>query len=450
MGSGHDHSAVLRKVTAAAIAGTVVEWFDFALYGFLAHILATRFFPGDDGLVGLLQTFAVFAVAFALRPLGGVVFGVLGDRVGRKRALALTVLLMSGSTAAIGLLPTYASIGVAAPLLLTAARCLQGLSSGGEYAGACTYLIEHCPPNSRGKYASLLPAATFGAFALAASLTYVLTAVLPAEQMNSWGWRVAFLLAAPVGLVGFYIRRRLDESAVFQEVRNDSASATASFGRNIRPQLSPMFRLGGVVITTALSFYVLSTYMTTFLQEVVGMRSEHVLLSNVVALAFGVLLAPFAGVLTDRVGRRRTLFLACAALVVLAVPGQVVASTGTLLGALGGQLMLGLGAVTINVVTAVLLAELFPTAVRYTASAITYNVAYALFGGTAPFIATLLVALTGSEFAPAGYLTAVAAVSLGVTALLPETAGRPLNPSVPEAVAGGTQRRTPARGARHP
>ncbi|QGK70607.1 MFS transporter [Allosaccharopolyspora coralli] len=418
--------ATLRKVTRAAVAGTVIEWFDFAVYGFLAHTLSVKFFPADNELVGLLQTFAVFAVAFALRPLGGAFFGVLGDRIGRKRTLALTVIVMSAATTAIGLLPTYAAVGIAAPLMLTVARCLQGFSAGGEYAGACTYLVEHCPPNRRARYASLLPAATFGSFALAALVAYSLTAGLSESQMSEWGWRVPFLLAAPLGLVGFYIRRRLDESPVFQEVQNDDETPTSSLATTVRTQASAMLRLGGVVIATALSFYMFSTYMTTFLHTVVGMDEGRVLLSNVVALVFATLLAPVAGRFTDRVGRRRALFAACGALVVLAVPGFLVAGTGGLAGAVGGQLMLALGTVTVNVVTAVLLAELFPTDVRYTASAITYNVAYAVFGGTAPFMATLLLALTGSDFAPAVYLALVAAVALGASALLPETAGQPL------------------------
>ena len=156
--------SVLRKVTGAAAAGTVVEWFDFAVYGFLATQLAHAFFPAGDNVVGLLQTFAVFAVAFALRPIGGAVFGVLGDRIGRKRVLALTVLLMSGATMAIGLLPTFGAVGVVAPLLLTLARSVQGLSAGGEYAGAVAYVIEHAPADQRSRYSSWMPAATFGSF----------------------------------------------------------------------------------------------------------------------------------------------------------------------------------------------------------------------------------------------------------------------------------------------
>ena len=217
-----DHSpdvpaGTLRKVTLAAAAGTVVEWFDFAIYGFLATILAAQFFPHGDPLVSLLETFAVFAVAFALRPVGGAVFGVLGDRVGRKRILALTVLLMSGSTLAIGLLPTASTIGVWAAVLLVICRSLQGLSAGGEYAGAVAYVIEHAPSHRRSRYSSAMPAATFASFSAAALICFGLTAALGEQQMNSWGWRLPFLLAGPMGLVAFYIRQKLDETPAFKE-----------------------------------------------------------------------------------------------------------------------------------------------------------------------------------------------------------------------------------------
>jgi MHS family proline/betaine transporter-like MFS transporter len=210
--------ATLRKVTFAAGAGTVVEWFDFAIYGFLAPIIARVFFPEGDHVVALLQTFAVFAVAFALRPVGGAFFGMLGDRIGRKRVLALTVLLMSSATMVIGILPGYATIGIWAAVLLTLARSLQGLSAGGEYAGAVTYVIEHAPANQRSRYSSWMPAATFGSFAGAALLCYLLTANLGTEAMNDWAWRIPFLAAAPLGLVAFYIRQRLHESPLFQEI----------------------------------------------------------------------------------------------------------------------------------------------------------------------------------------------------------------------------------------
>lgn len=416
--------ATLRKVTFAAGAGTVVEWFDFAVYGFMAPILARAFFPEGDPVVALLQTFAVFAVAFALRPVGGAFFGRLGDRIGRKRVLTLTVLLMSGSTLAIGLMPVYATIGIWSAVLLTLARSLQGFSAGGEYAGAVTYVIEHAPQGERSRHSSWMPAATFGSFAAAALLSYLLAANLSAGQMDAWGWRIPFLVAGPLGLVAFYIRQRLDESPLFKAVAESQTTEHAPLSHTFRSQWRTMALLAGYISLTALSFYTFSTYMTTFLREVVGLPSAQVLLSNVLALLFAAALCPFVGRICDRVGRKRTMYASVILLGVLAIPAYQLAAGGGFGSALAAQVMLAVGAVTANVVTAVLLCEVFPTAVRYTASAITYNVSYAIFGGTAPFVATWLIAATGNKMAPAIYLTVIAAGALIAALFLKETNNR--------------------------
>ena len=406
----------LRKVTVAAVAGTIIEWFDFAIYGFMAPTIAMLFFPAADDVVRLLQTFAVFAVSFALRPIGGMIFGRMGDRVGRKRVLALTVLLMSAATAAIGLLPGYASIGIWATVLLTLARCLQGLSAGGEYAGAVTYVIEHAPNGERSRYSSWMPAATFAAFSGAALLLFVLTSSLSAQAMADWGWRV----------VGMYIRHRLDESPLFQQILDGPPVEHTPMMETLRIEWKPMVKLGSYISLTALSFYIFSTYMTTFLREVIGLPSGQVLLTNVVALTFAACAAPFIGMICDAIGRRATMITSAILLGGLSVPAYLLASDGNIANALFAQLILALGAVTANVVTAVLLCEVFPTRVRYTASAITYNISYAVFGGTAPFVATYLIATTGNKLAPAIYITVVAVGALIAALSMPETANRPL------------------------
>lgn len=420
--------ARLRRVVRASFAGTVVEWFDFAIYGYMATHIAAAFFPSTDPVTGLLETFAVFAVAFALRPLGGIFFGRLGDRVGRKRVLAMTVLLMSGSTAAIGLIPGHESIGPWAAVLLVVARCLQGFSAGGEYAGATIYVVEHSPDAQRARYSCAMPAATFGSFALAAGLGALLSFVLPAEAMGAWGWRVLFLVSVPMGLVAFYIRSHLQESPEFQALQEEAAGRPApGLMEVVRQQGSAMLRLGGFVMLTALSFYIYATYMTTFLTTVVGVAPHLTLLSSVLSLCFATALTPFVGRFSDRVGRRRTMQLSAALLAVLTVPAYLLAGQATFGTALASQLMIGLGAVTANVVTSVLMSEMFSTDMRYTASGICYNVTYAVFGGTAPYLATWLVVHTGSAISPAVYVAVVAVLALLVaTFLMPETAGRPL------------------------
>jgi MHS family proline/betaine transporter-like MFS transporter len=381
----------LRKVIAAATIGNFVEWFDFAVYGFLATTIAQQFFPSGDTSAALLKTFAVFAVAFAFRPLGGIFFGMLGDRIGRKRTLAMTILLMAGATTLIGVLPTYAAIGVAAPILLTLIRCAQGFSAGGEYAGACAYLMEHAPNDKRAWYGSFLPVSTFSAFAAAAVVAYALEASLSAEAMGSWGWRLPFLIAAPLGLVGLYMRWRLDETPAFQAVTEEHEIAHSPLKETLRNHGSAICCLGAFVSLTALSFYMFTTYFATYLQVAGGLSRATALLVSLIAL------------------------------IVAVYPSFMMASSGGFTASIIGVMLLAIGAVLCGVVTAALLSETFPTRTRYTASAITYNMAYTLFGGTAPLVATWLISSTGSNLSPAFYLMAVALLALAGGLALPET-----------------------------
>jgi MHS family proline/betaine transporter-like MFS transporter len=415
--------ATLRKVIAAAAVGNFVEWFDFAVYGFLATTIAKQFFSSADPNAALLQTFAVFAVAFALRPLGGIVFGTLGDRLGRKRVLSATVLMMAGATTVIGLLPTYASIGLMAPVLLTLTRCVQGFSAGGEYAGACAYLMEHAPNHKRAWYGSFIPVSTFSAFACAAVLSYLLEASLSAEAMDTWGWRVPFLVAAPLGLVGLYLRWKMEETPAFRHaMAEDKPHAHSPLRETLRQQKGSILRLGAFISLTALSFYMFTTYFATYLQVVGHLSRAQSLMVSTVALLFAAGVCPAAGAFSDRFGRRRTVATTCLWVILTVFPAYWLASSGQIPAAIFGVMLLAVGAVLSGVVTAALLSEAFPTRSRYTASAITYNLAYTLFGGTAPLVATWLINQTGSSLAPAFYLVVIALLALAGGLALPETA----------------------------
>ncbi|NIF23231.1 MFS transporter [Candidatus Pantoea multigeneris] len=415
-------AATLRKVTTAAAIGNFVEWFDFAVYGFLATLIAQQFFSASQPHAALLQTFAVFAVAFALRPLGGIVCGMLGDKLGRKRILSLTVLLMAAATTVIGLLPTYQSIGLWAPILLTLTRCLQGFSAGGEYAGACAYVMEHAPNHKRAWYGSFITVSTFTAFACAAVLTYALDAVLSVEQMSHWGWRIPFLIAAPLGLVGVYLRLRMEETPAFRAALSENHSAPHSpLTETVRHQGGNILRLGAFISLTALSFYMFTTYFSTYLQLEGHFSRTQSLRVSTLALLFAAALCPLAGALCDRIGRRKTIRLTGCWVIFTVYPAYWLANSGHLGAAIFGVLLLATGAVLSGVVTAALLSEVFPTRARYTASAITYNLAYTLFGGTAPLVATWLISLTGSSLAPAFYLILVALLAISGGMALPET-----------------------------
>lgn len=418
----HVPPATLRKVIAASAIGNFVEWFDFAVYGFLATIIAKAFFASGDTSVALLKTFAVFAVAFALRPLGGIFFGALGDRLGRKRILSLTILMMAGATTVIGLLPTYESIGLLAPLLLTLTRCIQGFSAGGEYAGACAYLMEHAPRDKRAWYGSFVPVSTFSAFACAAVLAYTLDATLPAEAMNAWGWRIPFLVAAPLGIVGLYLRWRMEETPAFREAMSEApAHSHSPLKQTLRNHGGAICRLGAFISLTALSFYMFTTYFATYLQVVGHLTRAQALMVSTVALLFAAAACPLAGAFSDKVGRRKTVGFTCLWVMATVFPAFWLASSGNVGASILGVLLLAVGALLCGVVTAALLSETFPTRTRYTASAITYNLAYTIFGGTAPLMATWLIDFSGSNLAPAFYLVVIALLAMAGGLALPET-----------------------------
>lgn len=419
----------LYKVVTGSAAGTLVEWFDFALFGYMAFYIAGNFFPTDNKVAGLLATFAVFLVSFILRPIGGVYFGKLGDKLGRKKILALTVLLMSGSTAAIGFIPSYDSIGIWAPILLVLARIVQGLSAGGEYTGATIYTVEHSPQNKRNTYSWTMVATTFIAFALAAGLSAVLVNTLGEEAMMAWGWRIVFLIAIPMGTVAFYIRGHLEESPEFEMMRK-SKKEHGSYPTShvLKTEGVNVIKLSGVVALYALSFYIFSTYMNTFLRGVIGLSSGSALTASLISLLFAACVTPFAGIISDKIGRRKTLIFACIWHVFLVIPAyMLVASGANFIAALIGMAILGVGVAIIGTVVAVQLSEMFSTDMRYTASGMCYNFSFALFGGTAPYVATWLTANTNNYLSPAIYVTVVAVlVTFWVIFFIPETAGKPL------------------------
>ena len=260
-----DDTAAVRKAITGASIGNAVEWFDFAIYGFLATIIAANFFPSDDDTAALLKTFAIFAAAFFLRPLGGLVFGPLGDRIGRQRVLAVVILLMSGATLAIGLLPTYHSIGLAAPLLLLVFRCLQGFSAGGEYGGGATYLAEYAPDERRGLVVTFIVWSGVLGFLLGSVTVTVLQAALPADAMASYGWRIPFLLAAPLGLVGLYIRLRLDDTPEFTELRAENKVAKQPLREAFRTSWRAILAVFGLFLIFNVGYYVVFTFLPNYL-----------------------------------------------------------------------------------------------------------------------------------------------------------------------------------------
>lgn len=415
-----------RKVVAASFIGNFVEWFDYAVYGYLATTIATVFFPNTDRQVALLSTFALFAISFFVRPLGGFVWGHLGDRIGRRTALSWSILVMSLSTFCIALIPPYAMIGMGAPVLLLLIRIVQGFSASGEYAGASAFLVEYAPPNKRGLYAAVVPASTAAGLLLGSLLAAALTGLLSPDAMTAWGWRLPFLLAAPMGLIGRYIRTKLEDTPVFQEMAREDEVIHAPAKDLFRKYWKLLTLACGAVLLNAVGFYVILSYMPTYLSEEVGLGATESYLATTVALATYIGFILLTGMASDRFGRKRVLICASVLFILFTVPLFMLLDTGVFATVLLVQIVLG-AMLTLNDGTLPsFLAEMFPTKVRYSGFAVSFNLANALFGGTAPFVATLLIRETGNDLAPAWYLAAAAFVSLVAVALSRETSRHPL------------------------
>lgn len=415
-----------RKAVAAAAIGNAIEWFDFGVYAFLAVHLA-QFFPDADPAAQTLNVFAVFAVSFVMRPLGGLFFGPLGDRSGRKRVLAVTILLMAGSTFAIGILPTYARIGFWATALLVVARVLQGFSTGGEYAGAATFIAEYAPDRKRGFLGSWLEFGTLAGFAGGGSLVTLLTVVLPPEMMSSWGWRIPFLVALPLGLIGLYLRLRLDETPTFLECVAAHENAGRSPLREVPTRhRQEMLLCTGLVVLLNITDYTLLVYLKIYLTEVLEISTQTALLMICSVLLTMMLVIVPLGSLSDRIGRKPLLMTSGFGILVFSYPAFWLLSQGSVLMTLLGLTIIGFFQVCYLAVVGSTLPAIFETGVRYTGFAISYNVSTSVFGGTAPLMIVLLRDATGNNYIPAFYLMAAAAVSIIPMFLIRETAGQPL------------------------
>ncbi|WP_101951236.1 MFS transporter [Mycobacterium sp. 3519A] len=424
----------VRKAVSGASIGNAVEWFDFAIYGFLATFIAANFFPSGNETAALLNTFAIFAAAFFMRPLGGFVFGPLGDRIGRQRVLALVILLMATATLAIGLLPTYATIGVAAPLLLLFLRCLQGFSAGGEYGGGAVYLAEFASDRRRGLTVTFMVWSGVLGFLIGSVTVTLLAALLPAAAMESYGWRIPFLLAGPLGLVGLYIRLRLDDTPQFAELSKAKQVAKSPLKEAVGTAWRPILQVIGLMIIFNIGYYVVFTFLPTYFIKTLHFSKTtafvSITLASLVAL---VLILPLAA-LSDRIGRRPMLIAGSVAFAVLGYPLFGLLNSGSVAAAIAAHC--GLAVIeAVYVSTAVAAGvELFATRVRYSGFSIGYNVCVAAFGGTTPYVVTWLTAETGDAVAPAYYVVVAAIVSLATILTIRETAGRPL----PQAISDQT------------
>ncbi|MBO1337720.1 glycine betaine/L-proline transporter ProP [Streptomyces sp. VRA16 Mangrove soil] len=437
-----DEAAVKRAVKAASL-GNAMEWFDFGIYSYLAVTIGHVFFPSGNDTVQLISSFATFAVSFLVRPLGGMVFGPMGDKIGRKKVLAMTMIMMAIGTFAIGLIPSYATIGFWAPVLLILFRLIQGFSTGGEYGGASTFIAEYAPDKRRGYFGSFLEFGTLAGYVGAAGLVTLLTSWLGSDGMESWGWRVPFLVAGPIGLVGLYLRLKLDETPAFQKLEDASShkasDAASTVETTAKGDLAKIFRdywptlvlciclVGAYNITD----YMLLSYMPTYLSDEMGYSETHGLLILIATMVVLMCLINQVGKLSDRFGRKPLLMSGMLGFFVLSVPSFLLVKNGALWAVSLGMLLLGLSLVCLLGTMSAALPALFPTHVRYGSLSVGYNLSASLFGGTTPLVITALIGLTGSDMMPAYYSMAAALVGVIAVACMKETAQQPLAGSPP-------------------
>ncbi|OKI84524.1 MFS transporter [Streptomyces sp. CB02414] len=428
---------LLKRAVGASALGNCMEWFDFGVYSYLAATIGKVFFPDASPTAQVISSFATFAAAFVVRPLGGLVFGPLGDRVGRQKVLATTMILMAIGTFSIGLIPSYASIGIAAPILLLLARMLQGFSTGGEYGGATTFVAEYSPDRRRGFLSSWLDFGTFVGYALGSALVTVLNLALTDGQMLDWGWRVPFLIAGPLGLIGLYMRLKLEESPAFQQQLDEhekslaQESAGSEFKTIVKDHWRPLLICMGLVLLYNVTNYMVTGYLPTYQTETLGRSSGFADVLVLIGMVWIVLLITFLGRLSDHVGRRPLYAVGAVAMIVLAVPAFLLLTADGTWQPVAGVLLLSTLLACFAAPSAATLPALFPTAVRYAAMGIGFNFAVAAFGGTTPLFTEALVSITGDELMPAYYLMVAGVIGLVTVRFLPESAQVPLRGSQP-------------------
>jgi MHS family proline/betaine transporter-like MFS transporter len=433
--------ATVRRAVGAAAIGNITEWYDFGVYGYLATTIQKVFFSGLPTAAGQIATFGVFAVSFLIRPFGGLIFGPLGDRLGRKRVLSLTVILMALGTFGLALVPSYSAIGIAAPMLVLVARLVQGVSTGGEYGNAMTFIAEYVPDRRRGFFGSWLEFGTLTGYAVGATIATVLSSTLSDSALLSWGWRIPFMLALPLGVIGLYLRARLEESPAYAQMSSQGKPHEAStLGAELRvvfgkfwPQ---MLLCGGLVLTWNVTNYMLTSYMPTYLTETLpsygsGMKDTVSEILQIVVLVILMIVITFVGRLSDKVGRRPVVMVGCIALVVLSLPSLLLIRAGNDIGTFFGLLLMGLTLVLFSAVLPSTLPALFPTVIRAGALSIAFNISVSLFGGTTATVMSALVSSTHDLNWPAYYLIIAGVIGAVCVYRMKESARKPMSGSQP-------------------
>lgn len=394
----------MRKVIISGMVGNALEWYDFAIYGQVAGIIGAKFFPQADASAQLLASYGAFAAGFVARPFGGIIFGMIGDSLGRKTSLSLSVILMAAATGAIGIMPEYATAGILAPILLVLVRLLQGLSLGGEFSGAIAYTIEHSPQKHRGLIGSMTIASLIIGFLTGSLMATAFSWLMPPGAFEDWGWRIPFVLGIGIGLIGFYIRRSCEESPVYEAARAEESLSKTPVREVIKHHWRPLIRAIGVYFNVTMPFYMASIYFISYNRQHLGLDTSKSMAINAAGMFAMLLAVPVSAILSDRFGRKKVLMAMGWIFALGAWPLFSLFTSGELVPTIAGELIFSAMVGLMTAPVPAFLAELFPTRIRTTGMAIAYNIAATALGGTAPMVCVWLVEYFGSPSSLAFYV----------------------------------------------
>ncbi len=409
-----------KRIIVAGIVGNVLEWYDFGVYGFFATIIAVQFFPSENPAVSLIAAFGAFAAGFLMRPVGAAIFGHIGDRFGRVHALQLSVLCMAVPTCIIGLLPTYETIGISAAILMVLMRMLQGAAVGGEYTSSIVFLAEAAPPGRRAFYTCWSMFGATGGILLGSAVGALLSSSMDAQALNSWGWRLAFIMGISVSIVGYFIRRNLTEKTLIKHEKPPLIDAFKFHGKDI-------IRVIGLNVVFAVTFYLIFVYVVTWLVNNVGESRSHALDINTASMLLLLVLLPLFAKLSDAWGRKKTILLGVGGIAVFAYPlVKLMHHTDTQL-ILAGQMGFAILVACFTSSIPATMTELFPRKIRVTAVGISYNITFAILGGTSPMVAIWLIERTHDDLSFVWYIILSAVISFLFALSLTDRRNEPLD-----------------------
>lgn len=401
------------NVLIATASGNTLEWFNFIAFVFLSSTISQLFFPGDNPNIALIKVFGIYALGFAARPIGGIIFGYIGDHIGRRTNLIASIVLMTLSTLLMGLLPTYEQVGVTAPLLLVLLRTLQGISVGGEYTGAAVYIYEHAPKNQKGFWVSFMPMTIAIGILLGSAVSLVFVQFLTTEALVSYGWRLIFFIGTLFGIIIFWLRLKLIETPSFKRIKQECQEVKTSLIKTILTQhWRNSLILFFIVTFYGIKYQILFIWMPTFLNTTDRLSNSTALVLNTISMVVFVLLVPIMGYFSDKINKERLIKITLVIDILITYPLFLVITHYDLPFILAALLLMSITFAIINVLATIVMMDFFPVNIRVSAISLAYNLAFAIFGGTAPLIATWFIYATNNHAAPAYILILSAAASL--------------------------------------